>query len=229
VEFPDGSTDEFTANIIAENLYSQVDTEGRAYEIFKAIVDHRKGEGAVSPERAHYTNKHGQKVLRPTTKEGWDLLVEWKDGFTSWLPLKDLKNSNPVETAEYAIANKISDEPAFAWWVRNVLRKCDRIIKKVKSRYWKRTHKFGVELPKSVCEALEIDARTGTTFWRDAIEKEMRNVMPAFEFRDDDTVPIGYKHIDCHVIFDVKVPEATRRIPLKNPLTRASSRGTAYG
>jgi hypothetical protein len=31
--------------------------------------------------------------------------------------LKDLKESNPVEVAEYAVANKIDDEPAFAWWV----------------------------------------------------------------------------------------------------------------
>jgi hypothetical protein len=28
VEFPDGSTDAFTANMIAENLYSQIDLEG---------------------------------------------------------------------------------------------------------------------------------------------------------------------------------------------------------
>jgi hypothetical protein len=29
--------------------------------------------------------------------------------------------------------------------------------------------------------------------------------MPAFEFRDDDKVPPGYKKIDCHMVFDVKV------------------------
>ena len=64
-----------------------------------------------------------------------------------------MKDSNPVELAEYAVANKISEEPAFAWWVCDVLRRRDRIIKKVKSRYWSRTHKFGIELPKSVGEA----------------------------------------------------------------------------
>jgi len=43
--------------------------------------------------------------------------------------LKDLKVSNPVELAEYAVANKIVEEPAFAWWVQQVLRRRDRIIK----------------------------------------------------------------------------------------------------
>jgi hypothetical protein len=40
---------------------------------------------------------------------GWELLVMWKDQSMSWVPLKDLKVSNPVELAEYAVA----DEPAF--------------------------------------------------------------------------------------------------------------------
>jgi hypothetical protein len=45
-----------------------------------------------------------------------------KDGISSWIPLKDLKESNPVEAAEYAVANKIAGEPAFAWWICTVLR-----------------------------------------------------------------------------------------------------------
>jgi hypothetical protein len=28
--------------------------------------------------------------------------------------------------------------------------------------------------------------------------------MPAFEFHTDDNVPIGYKQIDCHMIFNFK-------------------------
>jgi hypothetical protein len=36
---------------------------------------------------------------------------------TDWLPLKDLKESYPVQVAEYAVANKFAKQPAFAWWV----------------------------------------------------------------------------------------------------------------
>jgi hypothetical protein len=107
---------------------------------------------------------------------------------------------------EYAVANKIAEEPAFAWWVRGVLRRRDCIIKKVKStKYWLRVHKYGVKLLKTVAEALAIDRRTGTTFWQDAIEKEMRNnVMAAFKFSDNPNLPAGYAKATCHMIFDIK-------------------------
>ena len=118
-----------------------------------------------------------------------------------------------MELAEYAVANKLVEEPAFVWWVRPVLRRRDRILKKVKSRYWAKTHKYGIELPKSVAAALAVDRKTGTDFWMKAIEKEMKNVMPAFEFRDGNIVPIGYNWIDCHMIFDVKM-DLTRKARL---------------
>jgi hypothetical protein len=139
------------------------------------------------------------------TTKGWKLLVGWKDGTTDWLPLKDLKESYPVQVAEYTVVNKIAEQQAFAWWVPYVLRKRERIIQKVNTWYWKRTRKYGVELPKSVKQVLAIDRNMGTIFWKDAIEKEMRNILPALEFRDDDMVPPGLKKIDCHMVFDVKL------------------------
>ena len=60
-------------------------------------------------------------------------------------------------------------------------------------------------------EAFRIDEETGTGFWRMAIEKEMKNVMPAFEFCDDDKMPVGYKKIQCHMVFDVKIGDLTRK------------------
>jgi hypothetical protein len=93
--------------------------------------------------------------------------------------LKDLKASNPIELAEYAVGNQLVEEPAFRWWVKDALRTRNRIISKVKSRYWKTTHKFGIEVPIDVTHALGIDSKTGTDFWRKAIEKEVLNVTPA--------------------------------------------------
>jgi hypothetical protein len=53
--------------------------------------------------------------------KGWKLLCQWRDGSSTWVPLVDLKDSNPVELAEYAVANKLQEEPAFKWWVSSVL------------------------------------------------------------------------------------------------------------
>jgi hypothetical protein len=157
LEFPDGSTATYAANVIAENLYSQVDDEGRHFAILQEITDHKKHGSALSKDDGFIENRHGQRRPKLTTR-GWKLLVSWKDGSTDWIPLKDLKEANPITVAEYAVANKIAEEPAFAWWVRDVLRRRDRVIKKVKStKYWLRSHKYGVELPKTVAEALAID------------------------------------------------------------------------
>jgi hypothetical protein len=44
-------------------------------------------------------------------------------------------------------------------------------------------------LPYSVEEALAINERTGTNFWRKAIEKEMKNVRIALKISDDGVIP----------------------------------------
>ena len=123
-----------------------------------------------------------------------------------------MKEEYPLQVAEYAVANKIAEEPAFAWWINHMLRKRNRIISKVK-KYWKRTHKYGIRLPHTIEEALAIDRETGTDFWRKAIEKEMKNVMLAFKFAKDGSIPIGLKEIILHIVFDIKI-DLTRKAQL---------------
>ena len=140
--------------------------------------------------------------------------MSWKDGTSDWIKLKDLKESFPVELAKYAKGNKIHEEPAFAWWVPYTLWKRDRIISKVKSKYWKKSHKFGVRLPKTVEQALQFDEEDGTDFWRKGIEKEMGNVLVAFEFNDKDKIPVAHEHVRLHWVFDVKMDSLTRKAHL---------------
>jgi hypothetical protein len=121
------------------------------------IIDHQADKRAMKIADGTFIYKRGRSRPRITT-QGWRLLVEWKDGTSSWVPLVDLKQSFPIQVAEYAVNNKISDEPAFKWWVDDTLQMRHRIIKKVKSaKYWKRTHKYGICLPHSVEEALQLD------------------------------------------------------------------------
>jgi hypothetical protein len=127
IEYDDGTSDRMFANAIAENIYTQVDDEGYHFRLLKEITDHRKNDEAIPMKDGFVRSANGQLKHKRTTK-GWQLLVEWKDGSVSWIPLKDLKETNPVEVAEYAIANKIEKEPAFAWWVDFVMRKRERII-----------------------------------------------------------------------------------------------------
>ena len=59
------------------------------------------------------------QIARETSNlsKGGDLLISWKDGTSDWIKLKDMKDSYPVKVTQYAGANKISLEPAFAYMV----------------------------------------------------------------------------------------------------------------
>ena len=201
----------FSADVIAENMFAQVDDEGHRQVLLKEITDHKKDGQALSIDDAFITSKNGVKRRRETTI-GWQLLVMWKDESTSWVPLKDLKASYPIETAEYSVANKISMEPAFAWWASKVLKTRNRIIGKIKTRYWLKTHMYGIEVPRTWKEAVEIDRKNGNTLWQDAVRKEMKTVRPAFEVHDgEERDLVGFTKITGHIIFMVKLGENFRR------------------
>lgn len=212
VRLPDGTSRELTYNQIAINLFSQCDSEGRRFQLLEEILDHRKDDTAVSADEGYYTTKKGVRKRRITTR-GWSFLCQWRDGSADWLTMRELKAAFPVELADYAIEREIQGEPAFAWWVPHVTKKRDAIISRVKSRYWKTTHKFGIRLPKTVQEAFELDRYNNNNLWRKSIEKEMTKAKVAFERLDgytpdevrDRKALVGYKEIKGHMIFDIKL------------------------
>jgi hypothetical protein len=119
---------------------------------------------------------------------------------TVWYKLKDLKESHPVEVAQYAIDNDLDEEDAFRWWVPFTIRKRNRLLKAMKKRYFRTDQMFGVECPKAVARALKIDEESGTTYWRDAINKEMSTVKKAFQILPEGSKPPPYhKFIKCHL------------------------------
>ena len=50
VKFTDGSREIFMANLIAENMYSQVDEEGQQYTLMSEIIDHKSDRKALSKD-----------------------------------------------------------------------------------------------------------------------------------------------------------------------------------
>jgi hypothetical protein len=96
VEFPDGTVKEYAANIIAENILKQVDPFGRYNHVMDGIIGHKKNDHALEGDDAFVVTRRGQRKLHQTTR-GWDFQVQWRDGTTQWIPLKDLKE-------EYAVA-----------------------------------------------------------------------------------------------------------------------------
>ena len=111
------------------------------------------------------------------------------------------------------VGARISMEPAFAWWVPYTLKKRNRIIAKVKRKYWMRTHRFGIWIPKTVEEAKDLDTQNTNMLWWDAMCKEMKNVRPAFEpwEKDMSQIPPGFQQIKCQMIFDMTMGKNFRR------------------
>ena len=210
----DGNEQVITANVIAENLLAQMDDEGYRHLRHDEILDVKTYKDAVPKERGLRVNHHGT-ITSVRTLKGWHVLARWKGGMMEWVELKDMKDSYPVEMAEFAVAYQIQEEPVFAWWVPYTMKKRNRIISKIKSKDWQKTHKYGVHMPKSVKEAYEIDKGNGNTLWDDAIKKEMANVgitfSPSEEENPHELEKLGYKWINRHMIFDVKLGENFRR------------------
>ncbi len=108
----------------------------------------------------------------------------------------------------FVIINEIDHEPAFASWVPHVMKTQEHVISAMKShsQCWDRHQKFGIPLPKSPTEAIQMDKENGNDLWAKAMEKELLNVDIAFDWKEEgEQPPPGYQKIPFHFVFDVKI------------------------
>ena len=89
-EFDDGTIKEYSANVIAFNIYEEGDADGFSSSILYQIIDHKSSGEAVKLEYKYITTRTGTRRLRATTV-GWSFLIRWGDGSTQWVDLKVLK------------------------------------------------------------------------------------------------------------------------------------------
>ncbi len=118
-------------------MYAQVDDEGCQYAILEEIIDCHKNNSAILISKGMKRSVNGPLKPKVTT-QGWELLCCFKDGLLCWVALKDLnnptlsklpsmqavqsfyrvalkdlKNSNIIEVAEYAVVDQLVKEPTF--------------------------------------------------------------------------------------------------------------------
>ncbi len=217
VTFDNGDVTELTVNLIAESMYAQCDPDSNQYVLLDSLQDHQHLDRLLRLSDQTVVRNDGRTYKKQNTVGG-QICCQWKDGLSSWEKLSDLKESHPLETAEYPVTMGINHKPAFNWWVPRVLKKRDQIISAVNrcsTHYLKRTHNFCIEMSRTVKEALELDRQNGNTFWADAIAKEMIEVQKAFDILPDGTTaPVGYQKIPCHMIFDVKMEDFKHKAQL---------------
>ena len=81
----------------------------------------------------------------------------------------------------------------------------------MKNRVLKKQFQFGIYVLSSVAKALEINRQNGNTLWSDAIRREMKTVMVAFDVKGPDAAPpVGHQRIPCHIVLAAKM-DGTRK------------------
>ncbi len=87
------------------------------------------------------------------------------------------------------------------------------LVKKRTTRFLKKTHKFGIEVPRSVAEVYALDKKSNNTLWADSIAKKMMNLRTVFRIlANGDKVPIVFQRMRCHMIFDIKMEDLHRKL-----------------
>ena len=132
VEFNDGDEAELSANVIATNMYAQCDTDGNQYVLLDSLIDFSRSTTALCYDDHKVTANGRTHYCRST--DDWQICCQWKEGSTSWCKISDLKESHPIETTEYAVAQVLDGDPDFNWWVTHVIKKRAHIISLVNKR-----------------------------------------------------------------------------------------------
>ena len=99
MKYADGYKASVAANAISMNLFAQVDADGNCHALFDGIYYHRTDGKEINQQDSFITAKNGIRRRRETTA-GWEMFVQWKDGITTWVSLKNMKESYPVQVTE---------------------------------------------------------------------------------------------------------------------------------
>jgi hypothetical protein len=61
VKFTNGTIEQYAANVIAKNMYAQVDDEGNMFQLLDEIMDHKKNNTAIDIANGTVTTSSGNK------------------------------------------------------------------------------------------------------------------------------------------------------------------------
>jgi hypothetical protein len=123
--------------------------------------------------------------------------------------MDDARLHDPFLVMRYAIRNKLLKKPGWEW-TKHYLdsdKTLNHMIFAYKASCFLKNIKFGVEVPQSTRHAFEMDKTKETTIWKDAMDSEITQLHTHETFivvKEHEIVPIGYKMIPYHCIYDVK-------------------------
>ena len=67
LDYKDGTHDRYFANVIADNLYSQINSEGRQFLLLEGIYDHRMDGTALEVADGYTVGHNGNRTPKKIT------------------------------------------------------------------------------------------------------------------------------------------------------------------
>ena len=198
-----------TAGMQGESLISDPNTEWlRKYHQHLRYLDTLNGLNDIEHNwKIGCICKH--LVQEKENKPLYFFLIRWIGGDEQWLSMDDLRLHDPMSLIKYGEQHHLTKKPGWEW-ITPYLPKEEELQQMVNrlaaSKREGPHYKFGVRVPNSVKEALELDKENGNTLWFEAIETELKQICDydtLHVVENDITLP-GYKGIPYHIIFDMK-------------------------
>lgn len=107
-EFADSSIREYPGNIIAEIMYAQFDPYYHSHDILECKLDFKNDDKVLSSDDLYVTIKSGRCHIMKIASV-WNFLIQYKDGSEELTHLEQMRDSNPLEIAEFATVKWISE------------------------------------------------------------------------------------------------------------------------
>ncbi|MGH7955007.1 MAG: hypothetical protein ACREOZ_03515, partial [Gloeomargaritales cyanobacterium] len=186
-----------------ENIYEDIINNADQHEELLLELDHI------------VTHRHGKGG-------NIELEILWKNGETKWEKLSVFRHDYPMAIADYARKMKLYKMRGFKWvqkfikenqilakaTIKNcvaTVRKSKRVMRELRTSGKK--YQYGIEIPRNVAHALQLDDENRNHRWRDAMAKEMKAMEcnEVFDILEENKQPPkGYTKIPLIMIFTVK-------------------------
>jgi hypothetical protein len=173
-------------------LYNTEEDKYMSWEFHK-VVDYCKEKGDV--------NSSSHKCL-----------LEWNDinKNKSWVNYFALSLSNLKPIISFSRNNNLLDKMPFYHLTQycrsNTAVDIARILKASTSPAGIK-YKFGIQVPKGIKNATDLDKKNGNQLWQNAIKTELKQLTDHQTFivlDSEEDIPTGYQKIPYHMVFDVK-------------------------
>jgi hypothetical protein len=110
-----------------------------------------------------------------------NMLVAWETGESTYEPLDFIASDDPIKCAEYSLKHNLLDEPGWKHF-RPYTRKKNKlgcIVNQTKASSYRQLPfwKFGVLVPRTHKQAMELDMTNNSNKWQDAEKTEMHQLL----------------------------------------------------